>query len=144
MRLLRIQILRINTKKCSTHPTQPYRPGESEIQCRKNNPRNYISMADANKRSRQDASQVSRKKQKIELPSKSKLKGCPTPNLDVVVPDQLAWKEVTLPDRFDDAEGFFGLEEIDNVEVVRDAAKRTVQYRVGKMIRVAQLISGTY
>ena len=48
--------------------------------------------------------------------------------------DQLAWKEVALPDRFEDAEGFFGLEEIDNVEVVRDHHSREVQYRVGRSI----------
>lgn len=35
--------------------------------------------------------------------------------------DALAWKEVSLPDRMDDYEGFFGLEEIDDVDVVRDS-----------------------
>ena len=33
--------------------------------------------------------------------------------------DELNWSAVTLPDRFEDAEGFFGLEEIEGVEVVR-------------------------
>ncbi len=33
--------------------------------------------------------------------------------------DDLEWKEVSLPDRLDDYEGFFGLEEIDDVEVIR-------------------------
>jgi ATP-dependent RNA helicase DDX24/MAK5 len=33
--------------------------------------------------------------------------------------DALHWKEVALPDRLDDAEGFFGLEEIEGVEVLR-------------------------
>lgn len=32
----------------------------------------------------------------------------------------LAWKDVQLPEMFDDAEGFFGLEEVTGVEVVRD------------------------
>ncbi|KAF8448586.1 P-loop containing nucleoside triphosphate hydrolase protein [Terfezia claveryi] len=34
--------------------------------------------------------------------------------------DDLAWKEVSMPDRLDDVEGFFGLEEVDDVEVVRE------------------------
>ncbi|ROV91395.1 hypothetical protein VPNG_09972 [Cytospora leucostoma] len=32
----------------------------------------------------------------------------------------LAWKDVQLPEMFDDAEGFFGLEEVTGVEVVRN------------------------
>ncbi|PGH27795.1 hypothetical protein AJ80_00583 [Polytolypa hystricis UAMH7299] len=35
----------------------------------------------------------------------------------------LDWKAVELPDRWDDAEGFFGLEEIDGVEILRDQEK---------------------
>ena len=46
--------------------------------------------------------------------------------------DHLAWKEVALPDRLEDAEGFFGLEEIDDVEVVRDAENGKIEYWVGK------------
>ena len=34
--------------------------------------------------------------------------------------DALPWGEVEMPEMFDDAEGFFGLEEVDDVEVVRD------------------------
>ncbi|EKG12791.1 RNA helicase ATP-dependent DEAD-box conserved site [Macrophomina phaseolina MS6] len=34
--------------------------------------------------------------------------------------DSLKWKEVDMPDRLGDFEGFFGLEEIDDVDVVRD------------------------
>ena len=41
--------------------------------------------------------------------------------------DQLAWKQVALPDRLEDAEGFFGLEEIDDVEIVRNGD--VVQYK---------------
>ncbi len=45
--------------------------------------------------------------------------------------DDLKWSEVTLPDRFDDAEGFFGLEEIEGVEVIRPGGtEEKVQYRV--------------
>ena len=34
--------------------------------------------------------------------------------------DDLVWKEVSMPDRLDDVEGFFGLEEVDDVEVIRE------------------------
>ncbi|RPB24407.1 DEAD-domain-containing protein [Terfezia boudieri ATCC MYA-4762] len=34
--------------------------------------------------------------------------------------DDLAWKEVSMPDRLDDVEGFFGLEEVVDVEVIRE------------------------
>ncbi|KFY04375.1 hypothetical protein O988_00816 [Pseudogymnoascus sp. VKM F-3808] len=34
--------------------------------------------------------------------------------------DSLPWNEVEMPDMFEDAEGFFGLDEVDNVEVLRD------------------------
>ena len=46
--------------------------------------------------------------------------------------DTLPWNEVALPDRLDDAEGFFGLEEVSDVEIVRDPEFGKVQYRVGK------------
>ena len=34
--------------------------------------------------------------------------------------DSLQWNEVQLPDMFEDSEGFFGLEEVEGVEVMRD------------------------
>ena len=34
--------------------------------------------------------------------------------------DALAWKTVDIPEMFDDAEGFFGLEEITGIDVVKD------------------------
>lgn len=37
--------------------------------------------------------------------------------------DALKWKEVSLPDRLDDIEGFYGLEEVEGVDVVRDNGK---------------------
>ncbi|EOO03740.1 putative atp-dependent rna helicase mak5 protein [Phaeoacremonium minimum UCRPA7] len=44
----------------------------------------------------------------------------------IVTADSLAWKEVSVPEMFDDAEGFFGLEEVEGVEVVRNG--NTVQF----------------
>ncbi|KAL8800548.1 MAG: hypothetical protein Q9182_005103 [Xanthomendoza sp. 2 TL-2023] len=43
--------------------------------------------------------------------------------------DALPWNQVSLPDRLDDAEGFFGLEEISDVEIVKDEKLGRVEYR---------------
>ena len=48
----------------------------------------------------------------------------------IVTGDELRWKEVPLPDRLDDAEGFFGLEEIDDVEVLREEGVQRIRFRV--------------
>jgi len=45
--------------------------------------------------------------------------------------DDLDWKTVDIPDRLEDVEGFFGLEEIDGVDVVKGGLGGQVQYRVG-------------
>ena len=47
-----------------------------------------------------------------------------------VVPDKLSWKKVALPDRLDDAEGFFDLEEVDGVDVVRNEQSGEVAFEV--------------
>ena len=44
--------------------------------------------------------------------------------------DQLQWKDVPFPERFDDAEGFLGLEEISDVEVSRDEKVGRVAYKI--------------
>lgn len=44
--------------------------------------------------------------------------------------DELNWKEVALPDRMEDAGGFFGLEEIEGVDVVRPQGGGEVQFKV--------------
>ena len=46
--------------------------------------------------------------------------------------EQLPWKEVPFPERFDDAEGFFGLEEISDVEVERDESSKQVRYKLNE------------
>ena len=52
-------------------------------------------------------------------------------NDDVTVSvDDLDWKGVPLPDRFEDAGGFLGLEEIDGVDVVRPEGKGDIQFKV--------------
>ena len=42
--------------------------------------------------------------------------------------EKAAWHEVPFPETFEDAEGFFGLEEVSDVEVVRDSGN--IEYRV--------------
>lgn len=46
--------------------------------------------------------------------------------------DALPWSEARLPDRLDDAEGFLGLEEVSDVEVVKDQQNGRLEYRVGE------------
>jgi ATP-dependent RNA helicase DDX24/MAK5 len=54
-----------------------------------------------------------------------------TPNAGAIVTDEnLQWREVAVPERLGDAEGFSGLEEIDYVEVVKDKDNSHLQFRV--------------
>lgn len=43
--------------------------------------------------------------------------------------DSLKWKEISVSKRLDDAEGFFGLEELSDVEVVQDAPGKGVLFK---------------
>jgi ATP-dependent RNA helicase DDX24/MAK5 len=69
------------------------------------------------------SSQQSKKRQKVES---SILKAATHAMKIPIALDELPWNEVEVPEMFEDAEGFFGLEEVDGVEVVRDGNK--VQY----------------
>lgn len=60
--------------------------------------------------------QASKKRQKIE-PTEN-----PAPKKPVAV-DSLPWNEVQMPEMFDDAEGFYGLEEVDDVEIIKQGDK---------------------
>ncbi|KAL3488845.1 ATP-dependent RNA helicase mak5 [Aspergillus germanicus] len=46
--------------------------------------------------------------------------------------DDLNWKEVTLPDKLDDFTGFFGLEEIEGVDVVRPEGKGDLRFKAAR------------
>ncbi|CAL3962770.1 unnamed protein product [Diplocarpon coronariae] len=74
-----------------------------------------------NKRARtvQTAGQRSKKRQKIER-ARADATARKDPVKRPVALDALPWNEVQIPDMYDDAEGFFGLEEIEGVEVVRE------------------------
>jgi len=60
------------------------------------------------------SSQGAKKRQKIEPAKNGNVEKRP------VALDALPWNEVEMPDMFEDAEGFFGLEEVEGVEVVRE------------------------
>jgi ATP-dependent RNA helicase DDX24/MAK5 len=61
-----------------------------------------------------ESGQKFKKRQKIEPAKNGKVEKRP------VVLDALPWNEVEMPDMFEDAEGFFGLEEVEGVEVIRE------------------------
>lgn len=48
----------------------------------------------------------------------------------IVGVNDLNWKAVALPDRIDDVEGFYGLEEIDDVDIVKPEGGGEVQFKV--------------
>lgn len=53
--------------------------------------------------------------------------------------DQLNWKSVPLPDRLEDVTGFFGLEEIDNVDVVRPEGSGEIRFKVKSLGQLSAL-----
>jgi ATP-dependent RNA helicase DDX24/MAK5 len=68
------------------------------------------------KRKRSAVANVPVKKRKQATAAKSSKSSKPKRVVDA---NSLAWKPVDLPEMFNDAEGFFGLEEISGVDVVR-------------------------
>ena len=62
-------------------------------------------------------------------PSTSK-RGDRSAILDSLPIESLDWHDVSLPHRLEDYEGFFGLEEVDGVEVLRQEGSEKVQFRV--------------
>lgn len=78
------------------------------------------------KRSGPEGSSDSRKKQKKDTNGlKEQKRGNHSVGLDA-----LPWSDARLPDRLDDAEGFFGLEEVSDVEIVKDQKNGRLEYRV--------------
>lgn len=47
--------------------------------------------------------------------------------------EALPWTSVPVPDDLGDAEGFYGLEELSNVEIVRDEHAGRIEFRVGML-----------
>ncbi|KAJ9607177.1 ATP-dependent RNA helicase [Cladophialophora chaetospira] len=65
-----------------------------------------------------------RKRRKVSQPSQRKAYSGPA-----IRGDALKWKTVSLPSRLEDAEGFYGLEEIEDVDVVRDETNNHVMFQ---------------
>ncbi|KAL2368323.1 ATP-dependent RNA helicase [Blastomyces gilchristii] len=80
-------------------------------------------MAKKRERDTRDPSRKSKKRQRVEVTGADG---------EIVGIDQLDWKEVALPDRLEDAEGFFGLEEIDGVDIVRPTGNGEVKFKVSR------------
>jgi len=83
----------------------------------------------SNKRGRPGPVQEGRKRRKVEVDRSPKVNGASAARVQATSVDKLPWKAFNLPERLDDAEGFYGLEEIADVEVVRDANTGIVSYR---------------
>src|SRR6201999_4114131 len=81
-------------------------------------------MSRTEKRKARPAPQNSRKRQRLPQQTKSQAYSGPA-----IRGDALKWKTVPLPNRLEDAEGLYGLEEIDDVDVVRDETTNHVMFR---------------
>lgn len=82
----------------------------------------------------------SKKRQKVEAPAN----GAIAESDRILGIDELEWKAVQLPDRLDDAGGFFGLEEIEGVDIVRPQGSGEVKFKVclrNKLLRFSGLHS---
>lgn len=82
------------------------------------------------KRSRPDKNQDSRKRRKTSIDQNASQEENTDPK--AIALDELPWSAVSLPDRLEDAEGFYGLEEIADVEIIRNVRAGKLEYRVGK------------
>ncbi|KAF5854148.1 hypothetical protein GGP41_006886 [Bipolaris sorokiniana] len=74
------------------------------------------------------AAHKAHKRQKVDdfpkpLPTKTKRR---------VQLNELGWKAVSMPDRLEDTEGFYGLEEIDDVEIVKDPVTGAFHFETTK------------
>lgn len=77
-----------------------------------------------------------RKRLKLQEPVTNPLVAREKPTCEAIVRlDKLQWKEVALPDHLDDYEGFFGLEELSDVEVVKEESGKTTYRRAAKVAR---------
>ncbi|KAL9036066.1 MAG: hypothetical protein Q9180_004513, partial [Flavoplaca navasiana] len=86
-----------------------------------------MTVVEAPIRSEQDSANPRKRKRAQETRPQRQRKG---PGSEGV--NALPWTEVSVPDNLDDAEGFFGLEELSDVEIAKDQTTGQVEYRVGE------------
>jgi ATP-dependent RNA helicase DDX24/MAK5 len=68
------------------------------------------------------------KRQKIEKKARPEI---PIPKRKIRL-DDLGWSQVSMPDRLEDFEGFYGLEEIEDVSIVKDAVTGNLSFETSK------------
>ncbi|EEP76408.1 conserved hypothetical protein [Uncinocarpus reesii 1704] len=86
-------------------------------------------MAIKRSRNQQSRAVKANKRRKVDAPAPN---GAEDSTQDIVSVDQLDWKTVTLPDRIDDAEGFYGLEEIEGVDIIRPTGGGEIKFKASK------------
>jgi ATP-dependent RNA helicase DDX24/MAK5 len=69
------------------------------------------------------------KRQKLEKASRPPAS---VPSRRRIKLDELTWNEVSMPDRLEDFEGFYGLEEIEDVHIVKDATSGQMTFETAK------------
>ncbi|KAH6037187.1 ATP-dependent RNA helicase MAK5 [Parastagonospora nodorum] len=74
------------------------------------------------------ASHKAHKRQKVEKKPRPEI-NVPKRKLRL---DDLGWNQVSMPDRLEDFEGFYGLEEIEDVHVVKDAVTGNLSFETTK------------
>jgi ATP-dependent RNA helicase DDX24/MAK5 len=74
------------------------------------------------------AAHKAHKRQKVEKKPRPEI---PVPKRKIRL-DDLGWTQVSMPDRLEDFEGFYGLEEIEDVSVVKDAVTGNISFETTK------------
>ena len=90
----------------------------------------YINICSTHTKTMAEDDRITKKRKRPQASTKSNrpgLKPAKKPRTAARL-DNLKWKNVSMPDRMDDYEGFFGLEEVDDVEVMRDEATGMIRY----------------
>lgn len=83
------------------------------------------------KRGREGRGLADKSKKKAKVQAQSGAANPDPASSQVFGVDDLDWKSVQLPDRLDDLGGFFGLEEIDGVDIVRQKDAGDIKFKVG-------------
>lgn len=93
------------------------------------NTRHYCQHTMKRPHGTQKASHKAHKRQKLE--KKTPRPEIPIPKRKINLHD-LGWNPVSMPDRLEDFEGFYGLEEIEDVHVVKDAVTGNISFETTK------------
>jgi hypothetical protein len=78
----------------------------------------------------QRATAINRQGEPSPSPKRRRINSLPENPIATLSASELAWTDITPTGRIDDAEGFLGLEEIADVEVIRDGDGSRTRFRV--------------